>query len=72
MLIIEKLLLERIRFYIELFRRLFSLFQMFYKTFANAKGPNATSIIDNVNYADIVPVMNKPEADNLLSLAKNT
>lgn len=70
MLIIEKLLLERIRFYIELFRRLFSLFQMFYKTFT--KGPKATSIIDNVNYADIVPVMNKPNADNLLSLAKST
>ena len=63
MLIIEKLLLERIRFYIELFKRLLALLQMFYNTFANIgkNGAKTTSIIDNVNYADIVPPQTEPK-----------
>lgn len=63
MLIIEKLLLERIRFYIELFKRLLALFQMFYNAFRGKGGPSTTSIIDNVNYADIVPVQTEPKTE---------
>ena len=63
MLIIEKLLLERIRFYIELFKRLLALFQMFYNAFRGKGGPSTTSIIDNVNYADIVPVQTEPKME---------
>lgn len=57
-LMIEKLLLERIRFYIELLKKLISLTEMFYNAF-NTNKPK--SVIDNVNYADIVPKQNEPE-----------
>lgn len=57
-LMIEKLLLERIRFYIELLKKLISLTKMFYNAF-NSNKPK--SVIDNVNYADIVPKQNEPE-----------
>ena len=57
-LMIEKLLLERIRFYIELLKKLISLTKMFYNAF-NTNKPK--SVIDNVNYADIVPNQNEPE-----------
>lgn len=60
LLMIEKLLLERIRYYIELLRRLLALLDMFSR--ANKK--KADTIIDNVNYADIVPEQTKPN-DNL-------
>lgn len=56
LLMIEKLLLERIRFYVELLRRLLALLDMFMKN--NSK--KSDTIIDNVNYADIVPEQTKP------------
>lgn len=57
-LMIEKLLLERIRFYIEILKKLISLTEMFYNAFKSNK---PKSVIDNVNYADIVPKQNEPE-----------
>lgn len=56
-LMAEKLLLERVRFYINIFKRLYALLMMFINMF---KGNNPTSVIDNVNYADIVPTQNEP------------
>lgn len=57
-LMIEKLLLERIRFYIDLLKRLLALIKMFYNAF---KGNNPKSVIDNVNYADIIPKAETPD-----------
>ena len=56
-LMAEKLLLERVRFYINLLKRLYALLMMFISVFKSNK---PISIIDNVNYADIVPMQNKP------------
>ncbi len=56
-LMAEKLLLERVRFYINLLKRLYALLMMFISVFKSNK---PISIIDNVNYADIVPMQNEP------------
>ena len=55
-LMIEKLLLERIRFYINILKRLLGLISMFYKAFngGDNNSNNPKSVIDNVNYADII------------------
>lgn len=60
-LMIEKLLLERVRFYIDLLKRLLGLIRMFYNAF---KGKQQTkSVIDNVNYADIASEQKEPEEE---------
>ena len=51
---------ERLEYYLEIIKRLLALIDMFYKTF---KSKNNESIIDNVNYADIVPTQNKPKEE---------
>ena len=56
-LMAEKLLLERVRFYINLFKRLYALLMMFISAYKTNK---PISVIDNVNYADIVPSQNEP------------
>jgi hypothetical protein len=62
-LFVEKLILERLRFYINLLKRLLALIMMFYRAFKG--GPQAKSILDNVNFADIkqdiVPTKETPE-----------
>lgn len=62
MLMIEKLLLERIRFYIDLFKRLLNLMKMFMNAFNNAfnNGRGSGTVIDNVDFADIVPMQTEP------------
>ena len=62
LLAIEKLLMERVRFYIDLLKRLYALIMMFINAFKG--GPKPTSIIDNVNYADIVPSTTAPPNEN--------
>lgn len=55
--LIRKLLIERIEYYTEILRGILSLIKTFYDTLSNK---NNKSIIDNVNFADIVPPNNKP------------
>lgn len=61
-LMIYKLLLEKIMYYIEILKRLLALIAMFS---GSLKGPGSNAepdtIIDNVSYADIIPEVNKPE-----------
>lgn len=57
--ILRKIILERLEYYIEIINGLLSLIKMFYNAFKGK--PNPDSIIDNVNYADIIPQQNKPE-----------
>ena len=56
--LLRKILLERIEYYLEILRGILSLIKMFYNAFTNGK--KADSVIDNVNYADIVPPENNP------------
>lgn len=56
--LLRKILLERIEYYLEILHGILSLIKMFYNVFT--KGKKADSIIDNVNYADIVLPENKP------------
>lgn len=56
-LMLEKLLRERLQFFIDLLKRLLALIQMFAGTMLVQR---PTSIIDNVNYADIIPKQEKP------------
>lgn len=58
-LFLRKIMLERLEYYIEIIKGLLSLINMFNKGL-NGK-PNANSIIDNVNYADIIPQKNNPQ-----------
>lgn len=52
--LLRKILLERIEYYLNMLQRMIFLIKTFYK---NSK---TDSIIDNVNYADIVPPENNP------------
>lgn len=56
--LLRKIIIERIEYYLEILQGLLSLIKMFYNTFTQGKNPE--SIIDNVNYADIIPTENKP------------
>lgn len=53
------IILERLEYYIEIVKRLLSLIQMFYNAFKGGK--KGDTIIDNVNYADIVPTESQGE-----------
>ena len=55
--LIRKLLIERIEYYTEILRGILSLIKMFYDALSNT---NNNTIIDNVNFADIVPPDNNP------------
>lgn len=57
--LIRKLLIERIEYYTEILRGILSLIKMFYDALSNNNNNNNT-IIDNVNFADIVPPDNNP------------
>lgn len=54
----KKIIKERLDYYIEIIKGLISLIEMFYNSFAGGDNPN--SVIDNVNYADIVKPLNGP------------
>lgn len=57
-LMAEKLILEKLQFWIELIKRLLALLQMFGNMFIgllNKFRTNDMHVIDNVNYADIIP-----------------
>ena len=56
--LLRKLLLERIEYYLEILQGILNLIKMFFNAFRGGK--KAESIIDNVNYADIVPPENNP------------
>ena len=56
--LLRKIILERIEYYLEILQGILNLIKMFYNAFT--KGKKADSIIDNVNYADIVPPENNP------------
>ena len=56
--LLRKIILERIEYYLEILQGILNLIKMFYN--ASTKGRKADSIIDNVNYADIVPPENNP------------
>lgn len=56
--LLRKIILERIEYYLEILQGILNLIKMFYNAFT--KGKKADSIIDNVNYADIVPSENNP------------
>ena len=64
-LIIEKLLLERIYYYIEILKRLLAFISMWAdfiaSFFGRGKSINSDTFIDNVNYADIIPKQIKPK-----------
>ena len=55
--LLRKLILERINYYMEIMKNMLMLIKMFYNAFSNSGG---NSIIDNVNYADIVTEENNP------------
>ena len=56
--LLRKIILERIEYYLEILQGILNLIKMFYNAFT--KGKKADSVIDNVNYADIVPPENNP------------
>lgn len=56
--LLRKIIIERIEYYLEILQGILNLIKMFYNAFT--KGQKAESVIDNVNYADIVPPENKP------------
>lgn len=56
--LLRKILLERIEYYLEILQGILNLIKMFYNSFTKSKKPD--SVIDNVNYADIVLPENKP------------
>ena len=56
--LLRKIIIERIEYYLEILQGILSLIKMFYNAFTKGKKPE--SIIDNVNYADIIPTENKP------------
>lgn len=56
--LLRKIILERIEYYLEILQGILNLIKMFYNAFT--KGKKTDSIIDNVNYADIVPTENNP------------
>lgn len=56
--LLRKIIIERIEYYLEILQGILNLIKMFYNSFTKSKKPE--SVIDNVNYADIVPPENKP------------
>lgn len=56
--LLRKIILERIEYYLEILQGILNLIKMFYNAFT--KGKKTDSVIDNVNYADIVPPENNP------------
>lgn len=56
--LLRKIISERIDYYLEILQGILNLIKMFYNAFT--KGKKADSVIDNVNYADIVPPENNP------------
>jgi hypothetical protein len=56
--LLRKIILARIEYYLEILQGIINLIKMFYNAFT--KGKKADSVIDNVNYADIVPPENNP------------
>ena len=56
--LLRKIILERIEYYLEILQGILNLIKMFYNAFTKDKKDD--SIIDNVNYADIVPPENNP------------
>ena len=56
--LLRKIILERIEYYLEILQGILNLIKMFYNAFT--KGKKSDSIIDNVNYADIIPPENNP------------
>ena len=63
--LLRKILIERIEYYTEILRGILSLIKMYYNTLNYGNKNNSAltqsiSIIDNVDYADIIPTENNP------------